>query len=325
MFAVAVTVISCPCALGLATPTAVMVGTGVGAQLGILFKGGEPLEITGDTTCVLFDKTGTLTRGSPAVNHGQCLLYPSPACPDAAVFWKLTASVEKVSEHLLARAVIAHAKQQQIILADPIDFKTKAGSGVSGTVCGCSVLAGSEAWMAAHSVEISAAAKSSVRHLTPQSTLIHPNHPNHPVGGGHPEPGQHRDFCGCGGTACRSGRHPIALIILITLITRITRIIRITLITLKTRIGLHLRRAQGRGALCGEQTAREGHCSLYGHRRQPQNRRRHRQAAGPDKCEYHLRGFTSSITLITRITRITRINRVNPNNPRFPLWTRPLL
>lgn len=106
MFAVSVLVISCPCSLGLATPTAVMVGTGVGAKHGILYKGGEPLEMTGRATTVLFDKTGTLTAGHPSVQQDQCVLYANEVDLTEPQIWSMLGSAELPSEHLLGRSIL---------------------------------------------------------------------------------------------------------------------------------------------------------------------------------------------------------------------------
>eukprot|EP01083_Nonionella_stella_P063993 166388_1 len=114
LFAISVLVISCPCALGLATPTAVMVATGKAAELGILFKGGEPLEIAGQTNCIVFDKTGTLTQGKMqivnVIHASDRALHKILKCKDdvtlaRAAFWNYIYGAEKQSEHLIATAV----------------------------------------------------------------------------------------------------------------------------------------------------------------------------------------------------------------------------
>lgn len=155
LFAIAVTVISCPCALGLATPTAVMVGTGVGAQLGILFKGGEPLEVTSRTTTVIFDKTGTLTQGKPEVDLAQTLIYTGPTCSSTKQFWTLVASCESPSEHLLGRTVVSHAlRVEGVTLEEPEDFVSEAGQGVRAKVSNHMVCVGNEKWMSANRFEL---------------------------------------------------------------------------------------------------------------------------------------------------------------------------
>jgi Cu+-exporting ATPase len=131
----AVLVIACPCALGLATPTAIMVGTGLGADHGILFKNGETLEQAGQIKHLIFDKTGTITYGQPVVHeiilnpqleHSQySYLYNSDE------FIKLAASIERVSEHPLADAIVLNAKEKSLSLIEPKDFYAHPGKGVT--------------------------------------------------------------------------------------------------------------------------------------------------------------------------------------------------
>ncbi|RQM22457.1 hypothetical protein B5M09_009188 [Aphanomyces astaci] len=138
-FAISTLVIACPCALGLATPTAVMVGTGVGASLGILIKGGEPLEAANHVDTVLFDKTGTLTNGTPSVTDIVVVAHPSTdgqegdditsSCPDELV--RLAASAELGSEHPLGRALVNRAKLLAKPLETPVTFHAVSGKGIS--------------------------------------------------------------------------------------------------------------------------------------------------------------------------------------------------
>jgi len=150
---VAVLVIACPCAMGLATPTAVMVGTGRGAELGVLLKNGEALERAGHISVIVLDKTGTLTKGQPAVtdvvmSNGLEVMgdmsplthYPSPITPDELLC--LAASVEKGSEHPLGEAIWAEATTRGLTLAEPTGFRAEAGRGVSAEVAGHSVAVG---------------------------------------------------------------------------------------------------------------------------------------------------------------------------------------
>jgi Cu+-exporting ATPase len=127
---VAVLVIACPCAMGLATPTAVMVGTGKGAELGILIKKSDSLERAGDITMVVLDKTGTITKGQPAVT--RVLTYGFEGSEDEII--RLAASVEKGSEHPLGEAVIAEANIRGLSLSDPLGFSAIAGHGVKAEV-----------------------------------------------------------------------------------------------------------------------------------------------------------------------------------------------
>ncbi|MDO8240464.1 MAG: heavy metal translocating P-type ATPase [Candidatus Moranbacteria bacterium] len=129
--AVAVLVIACPCALGLATPTAIMVGTGKGAKNGILFKSGESFERAKEISMVVFDKTGTLTKGMPEVT--KIALNPKYDFTEEKII-KIAGSVAKNSEHPLSRAVTAYAKKKNIATVDFVDFKEVRGKGVTA-VC----------------------------------------------------------------------------------------------------------------------------------------------------------------------------------------------
>lgn len=137
--AVAVLVIACPCSLGLATPTAIMVGTGLGAKRGILIKSGEALEKGKKVDIVIFDKTGTLTEGKPKVTDTV------PCAEDGAIenllFW--SASLEKLSEHPLAQAVVNAAKEKNLALQEVHEFENLAGRGVRGRMGNDSLLVGS--------------------------------------------------------------------------------------------------------------------------------------------------------------------------------------
>lgn len=134
---VAVLVIACPCALGLATPTAVMVGTGKGAQLGILFRNSEALERAGKVNVVVLDKTGTVTKGQPAVTD----IVVQDGWKEEEIL-HFAASVEKGSEHPLAEAIWAEAINRSIALSEISDFKAEAGHGVEADVDGHRVAIG---------------------------------------------------------------------------------------------------------------------------------------------------------------------------------------
>lgn len=144
--AVAVLVVACPCALGLATPTALMVGTGRGAELGILVKDGEALERAASVTTVVFDKTGTLTKGKPSVTDFYWFSTGSTMIQEAEVLGQL-AAVESKSEHPLARAVVAFARRKVLMVPQAIDFQAFRGLGVSGVVGGSSVRVGRLSWL----------------------------------------------------------------------------------------------------------------------------------------------------------------------------------
>ena len=148
---VAVLVIACPCAMGLATPTAVMVGAGKGAENGILFRNSEALERAGRVTVVVLDKTGTLTRGQPAVTE---IDLPAGSSISANEVLRLAASVEKGSEHPLGEAIWAEATSRGLNLSDVTGFKAEAGSGVSGEVDGRSVVVGNVRMMNEHAIAL---------------------------------------------------------------------------------------------------------------------------------------------------------------------------
>ena len=134
---VAVLVIACPCAMGLATPTAVMVGTGKGAEMGILFRSSEALERAGKVTIVVLDKTGTITKGQPAVTD---IVTDGAFEPDLLL--RLAASVEKGSEHPLGEAIWAEATNRGLALSELSGFKAEAGQGVEAEVDGRQVAVG---------------------------------------------------------------------------------------------------------------------------------------------------------------------------------------
>jgi Cu+-exporting ATPase len=136
--AVAVLVIACPCAMGLATPTAVMVGTGRGAEMGILFRSGEALETAGRTTAVILDKTGTVTQGRPAVRE----IVLAKGAEKEPEFLRLVAGAERGSEHPLAEAVVAEARVRGIVVPDPESLEAIPGEGVEARVDGRHVLVG---------------------------------------------------------------------------------------------------------------------------------------------------------------------------------------
>jgi len=138
---VAVLIIACPCALGLATPTAIITGIGKGAQNGILIKNSESLELAHKIETIIFDKTGTITKGEPIVSSVYSIAI------DEAELIKLTASLEQRSEHPLAQAIVNYAKQKNISLSDVQDFESLSGMGVKGKIEGKQLLIGNRALM----------------------------------------------------------------------------------------------------------------------------------------------------------------------------------
>jgi Cu+-exporting ATPase len=145
----AVLVIACPCALGLATPTAIMVGTGKGAEHGILIKGGEYLEKAHGVNVVVLDKTGTITKGKPQLTG----VYPVEGQAESQIL-RLAAGVEKGSEHPLAQAIINAAKEQGMEIPDPHHFTAIPGHGVRAEIDGMQVLLGNRKLMQAQSVDM---------------------------------------------------------------------------------------------------------------------------------------------------------------------------
>ena len=148
--ATAVLIIACPCAMGLAVPTAVMVATGRGASMGVLFKGGRALQQAGDVTMVVLDKTGTITAGKPVVTDAlEVAGGPVPTLQALA----LAGAVERSSEHPLAAAIVARAREAHRRLPLASDVRSAPGQGVRGTVGGHTVLVGSKAYVEANGVD----------------------------------------------------------------------------------------------------------------------------------------------------------------------------
>lgn len=145
MTTVGVLIIACPCALGLATPTSVMVGTGKGAENGILIKGAESLELAHQVRTIVLDKTGTLTEGKPTVT--DYLTVQGTTNGNELKLLRLAASVERNSEHPLAEAVVRYAQAQEVQLAEVREFEAVAGSGVQGIVSDHWVQIGTQRWM----------------------------------------------------------------------------------------------------------------------------------------------------------------------------------
>jgi Cu+-exporting ATPase len=135
--AVAVLIVACPCALGLATPMAIMVGTGRGARAGILIRNAEALEIFGKVDTLIIDKTGTLTEGKPTLTS----VIPQPGIDESSLL-QLVASLERSSEHPLAAAIVKGAEAKKLALVDVVGFNSTTGKGIMGTVTGKQVAVG---------------------------------------------------------------------------------------------------------------------------------------------------------------------------------------
>ncbi|KAJ1416108.1 P-type ATPase [Sesbania bispinosa] len=152
-FGISVMVIACPCALGLATPTAVMVGTGVGASQGVLIKGGQALESAHKVNCIVFDKTGTLTVGKPVIVNTKLLTKMV-----LREFYELVAATEVNSEHPLAKAIVEYAKkfrdEENPSWPEAQDFVSITGHGVKATVRNKEIIVGNKSLLADHSIEI---------------------------------------------------------------------------------------------------------------------------------------------------------------------------
>jgi Cu+-exporting ATPase len=168
---VAVLVIACPCAMGLATPTAVMVGTGKGAEMGILLRSGGALERAGKIDIVVMDKTGTITRGQPIVTDIILLNQSVNQDEQEADLLKLTASVEKASEHPLGEAIVAEAGERGISLEMPDEFTTESGMGVDAVVDHKHLLVGNSKLMQSRDVSIEAG-EEAIRRLQDQAKTV---------------------------------------------------------------------------------------------------------------------------------------------------------
>ncbi len=155
--ALAVLIIACPCALGLATPMSVMVGIGKGAQSGILIKNAEALEKMNKANVLVIDKTGTITEGKPSV---EAVVFLEP--DGTAELLEQIGSLNRHSEHPLAEAVLNYLQQEKVILSDVTDFETIAGKGVTGTVNGKKIVFGNRKLMEAFNVDISEQVSESV-------------------------------------------------------------------------------------------------------------------------------------------------------------------
>jgi Cu+-exporting ATPase len=150
--AVAVLIIACPCAMGLAVPTAVMVATGKGAELGVLIKGGEALQRAGDVDTVVLDKTGTVTEGRPAVT--EVTVAPGSGLSEERLL-TLVASLERASEHPLAAAIVEHARARSLPLLPAAEFESVTGLGAVARVDGAGVVVGNERLLRERGVDVS--------------------------------------------------------------------------------------------------------------------------------------------------------------------------
>jgi Cu+-exporting ATPase len=165
---VAVLVIACPCALGLATPTAIMAGTGKGAERGILFKSSEALELATKLDTIVLDKTGTITIGRPMVVD---MVPLEPECKTVEDLLKMGASVEKGSEHPLGKAIVRHAESAGLELSAPDEFKASGGLGVQARINGSLVRVGKPDWFKEIEIDIAPVAER-IRQLQSQGKTV---------------------------------------------------------------------------------------------------------------------------------------------------------
>ena len=165
---VAVLVIACPCALGLATPTAIMAGTGKGAESGVLFKNSKALETATKLDTIVMDKTGTITVGKPAITD---VIPFNPDMEDKEYLLKIGASAERGSEHPLGKAIVKEAESKGIDLFEPDDFKAIRGLGVSAKVDGHSVMIGKPKWFYELKIDIEKA-KEKIKALQSQGQTV---------------------------------------------------------------------------------------------------------------------------------------------------------
>ncbi|MEH1797488.1 heavy metal translocating P-type ATPase [Nostoc sp.] len=175
--AIAVMVVACPCALGLATPTAILVGTAMGAERGLLIKGGDVLEKVHQLDTVVFDKTGTLTTGNPIVT--DCLLIEGSGTGDWGLktrnsqsLLQLAAAVESGTHHPLAKAIQQEALRQQLSIPEAVDFHTEPGLGISAVVEGTVVLLGNWDWLSWHGIDISETAQQVAQDLATDGKTV---------------------------------------------------------------------------------------------------------------------------------------------------------
>lgn len=165
--AIAVLVVACPCALGLATPTAILVGSGIGAEKGLLIRGGDVLEKMHRITTVVLDKTGTLTTGNPIVT--DCLPEPGTSATELLQF---AATVESGTRHPIATAIQQFAQQQELPLLPAQDFYTKPGLGVSANVAGRSIAIGTVEWLAQHEIVLPDSAQATAQQWIDQGKTV---------------------------------------------------------------------------------------------------------------------------------------------------------
>ncbi|WP_066377669.1 heavy metal translocating P-type ATPase [Anabaena sp. CA = ATCC 33047] len=169
--AIAVMVVACPCALGLATPTAILVGTGMGAERGLLIKGGDVLEKVHQLKTIVFDKTGTLTTGNPKVT--DCVVMAGLGTGENQhTLIQLAAAVESGTYHPLAKAIQREAQRLQLSIPEAVDFHTEPGLGVSAVVAGQTVLLGNWEWLTGHGIALDDTAQQAAHKLATEGKTV---------------------------------------------------------------------------------------------------------------------------------------------------------
>jgi len=174
---VTVLIIACPCAMGLAVPTAIMVATGRAAELGLLIKGGEALERAGKIDTIVLDKTGTVTEGRPVLTD----VFPNPAGVDPPWLGKV-ASLEAASEHPVAAAIVAGAGLRGAAREAVSDFNARAGHGAAGTVGGTRVVVGNEAMLAKEGIDVAPLREAAARFAAQGKTTVFATLDGRPAG-----------------------------------------------------------------------------------------------------------------------------------------------
>lgn len=166
--AITVLLIACPCALGLATPAAIMVGTGQAAKKGIYIRNGESLEVAAKLNVIIFDKTGTITEGKPKVSD----FYKSSRLSDDNLLI-LAASAEHNSEHFLGKAIVEHAKDLHLTLKDSSEFFSQTGRGIAAVVDGKKLLIGNKAWLEEQAVSVTTLSASAIQFAEQGKTPVY--------------------------------------------------------------------------------------------------------------------------------------------------------
>jgi P-type Cu+ transporter len=177
--AVAVLIIACPCALGLATPMAIMVGTGRGAEAGVLIRNAEALERLERVNTLIVDKTGTLTEGRPSVSAIAPL---PPVASDSGYLLRIVAALEQASEHPLGQAIVHEARSRRLTLPAVTKFESTTGQGVAGEIDGHTVLAGTKTFLSDRGIDVAALEDDATRRRDEAQTIVYVGIDGKPAG-----------------------------------------------------------------------------------------------------------------------------------------------